>query len=186
MSPTPPSALARLGTAAALLLPAAFLGACSALGGGDGCHGTGAELERLAAEPVLTAAPGDATAPANYRGVGVTTGCDDDSSGEPWLHADRLYAFPGSPEQVIDHYAKTASAAGWHLETDPGPETASDTAARTCWTRKEKNRHLLLSIDFDTDAFSPEPEPEPGPDAGKGLFYVITVGTETEGGASDC
>ena len=188
MSPTPPSALARLGTAAALLLPAAFLGACSALGGGDGCHGTGAELERLAAESVFTAAPAHSAAPANYEGVGVTTGCDDDSSGEPWLHADRVYAFPGRPEQVVAHYARTASAAGWHRVTDPGPETAPGTAARTCWTRTEKSRHLLLSIDFHTDAFSPEPESglDPEPEAGNGLIYAITVGTEAGGGASDC
>jgi hypothetical protein len=180
LSPTASSVPARLALAAALLLPPAFLSACSAMGDGDGCRGTGAELERLAAEPLLTAAPAEAAAPANYRGVGVTTGCDDDSGGSPWLHADRLYTFPGSPEQIIAHYAKTASMAGWHREKDRDPEAASATAEGACWTKADKNRHLLLSIDFHTDAFSPEP------DAGRGLVYAITVGTETEDSTPTC
>ncbi|WP_432019724.1 hypothetical protein [Streptomyces sp. 1222.5] len=111
MSPTSPSAPARAGLAAALLVPAAFLGGCSLIGG-DGCHGTGGDLKRLAAEPALGTAPARAAEPANYRGTGVTTGCDDDSSGAPWLHADRLYAFPGGPGDVAEWSWATSRAPG--------------------------------------------------------------------------
>ncbi|MDH6219259.1 hypothetical protein [Streptomyces pseudovenezuelae] len=179
MSPTS-SPATRVGLAAALLLPAAFLGACSALGGDDGCHDTAAELKGLAAQPLLGSAPTGAAAPTNYRGVGVTTGCDDDSSGKPWLHADRVYAFPGNPDDVLAHYAKTAAAEGWHPEADPDPEAPPATVEGACWTKTEKSRHLLLNIDFHTDGFSPTPK------VGTGLAYAVTVGTEGDGGTPTC
>ncbi|MFJ9822000.1 hypothetical protein ACIRU3_43555 [Streptomyces sp. NPDC101151] len=176
MSPTTPSA--RVGLAAALLLPAAFLGACSAVGGG--CDGTSAELKRLAAQPLLGWAPSGASAPANYRGLGVTTGCDDDSSGQPWLHADRLYAYPGKPDAVIAHYTKTADAAGWHPERDPDPDAPPATVEGACWTRTTQGRRLLLTVDFRTDGFSPAPK------VGKGIAYEVSVGTESDGGSATC
>jgi hypothetical protein len=30
--------------------------------------------------------------------------------------------------------------------------------AGACWTRTDKGRHLLLSVDFHTDAYSPPPQ----------------------------
>ncbi|MDX2545280.1 hypothetical protein ACOT81_12590 [Streptomyces sp. WI04-05B] len=180
MSPTPSSAATRVGLAVALLVPAALLTACSALGGDDGCHDTAAELKQLAAQPLLGTAPTGAAEPANYRGTGVTTGCDDDSSGAPWLHADRLYAFPGSRDEVIAYYTKTAAAGGWQPEADPAPGAPPATVEGACWTRTDKSRHLLLSVDFRTDAFSPVPE------VGTGLAYAVTVGTEGESGKATC
>lgn len=173
MSPTAPSVGRRVLLATALLLPAAFAGACSVVGE-DGCHGTSAELRRLAEQPLLASAPTGASAPANYRGVGVTTGCDDDSSGPPWLHADRLYAFSGGPDDVLAHYTKTAAAAGWLVRR---------TAARvseTCWTRTEQGRHLLLDVDLRPTGFSPEPE------TGTGFAYSVSIGTGRDGGEESC
>ncbi|MET7479795.1 hypothetical protein ABZT17_36295 [Streptomyces sp. NPDC005648] len=180
MSPTSSSVGSRALLAAALLLPTAFLGACSAFGGGDGCHGTATELKRLAEQPLLDSAPARASAPANYRGVGVTTGCDDDSSGAPWLHADRLYAFPGTPDDVITYYTRTAAAAGWKFEKDPAPGAPPATVEGACWTRTEKGRHLLLDVALRPKGFSPEPE------AGTGLAYSVSVGTERDGGKETC
>ena len=180
MSPTPSSAATRVGLAATLLLPTVFLTACSALGGDDACHDTAAELKGLAAQPLLGSAPAGAAEPANYRGTGVTTGCDDDSSGEPWLHADRLYAFPGTPDDVIAHYTKTAAAEGRRPETDPDPAAPPPSVEGACWTKTDKSRHLLLSVDFRTAGFSPAPE------VGTGLAYAVTVGTEGDDGKATC
>jgi hypothetical protein len=179
LSPTSSSAATRVGLAAALLLPTAFLGACSAIGG-ESCHDTAAELKRLAAQPLLSAAPAGAAAPANYRGVGVTTGCDDASSGKPWMHADRLYAFPGRPDDVIAHYTKTAAADGWHPEPDPDPGAPPATVEGACWTKTEKSQHLLFSVDFRTEGFSPTPR------AGTGLAYAVSVGAEGNGDTATC
>ncbi|ELP69217.1 hypothetical protein ACKI1I_11250 [Streptomyces turgidiscabies] len=179
MSPFRSSAAARVPLAAALVLPAALLAGCSALGD-DGCHGTAAELRGLAAQPLLGSAPTGAVEPVNYRGTGVTTGCDDDSGGKPWLHADRLYAFPGKPDAVIAHYTETARAEGWHPEADPDPAAPPSGVEGACWTRTDKNRHLLLTVDFRTGGFSPAPE------VGTGLAYAVTVGTEGDGGTAAC
>ncbi|MEU1275997.1 hypothetical protein [Streptomyces sp. NPDC005799] len=184
MSPTRPSAGTRAVLAAALLLPAAgFLGACSAVGG-DGCDDTAAELTRLARQPLLASAPTRASEPAGYRGVGVTTGCDGDSAGAPWLHADRLYAFPGEPGEVIAHYASAATAAGWHRERDPATGAPPATVEGACWTTTEKDRHLLLTVDLHPRGFSPEPETAAG--RGQGFVYAVSIGTERDGGGETC
>ncbi|MGY1501366.1 hypothetical protein ACW4TU_33105 [Streptomyces sp. QTS52] len=180
MSPTRSSIAARVGLTAALLLPTAFLTACSALGDDDGCHDTAAQLEGLAGQPPLGSAPAGAGEPANYRGTGVTTGCDDDSGGKPWLHADRLYTFPGKPDAVIAYYTKTATAEGWRPEPDPDPAAPPPSVEGACWTKTDKNRHLLLSVDFRTDGFSPTPE------VGTGLAYAVTVGAEGDDGKATC
>ncbi|MFD5588501.1 hypothetical protein [Streptomyces sp. NPDC127063] len=178
MSPTLPAARGRLALAAALLLPAGFLGGCS-IAGGDGCHGTADELKRLAAEPLLDAAPDGAGAPANYRGVGITTGCDDDSSGKPWLHADRLYGFPGTPGDVLAHYTRRAAADGWRAEPNTAAGSPPASTAGACWTKTDKGRHLLLAVDFRTDAYSPRPQ------VGTGLAYEVSVGTTSDGSNDD-
>ncbi|MFI6561154.1 hypothetical protein [Streptomyces sp. NPDC050534] len=179
MSPTPSSAGTRVILAAALLLPTAFLSACSAVGG-DGCHNTAADQKRLAEQPLLSSAPAHASAPANYRGVGVTTGCDDDSSGTPWLHADRLYAFPGQPDDVLAYYNRWTAAAGWRVEEDPAPQAPPATVEGACWTRTERGRHLLFNLDFNPKGFSPEPK------VGTGLAYSVSVGSERDGGKDSC
>ena len=168
--------------AATLLLPATLLTACSTIAtdGGDGCRNTATALKRLAAQPLLDTAPTDASPPANYRGVGVTTGCDDDSAGAPWLHADRLYVSPGTPEDVLTHYSKAAAAAGWTYEQDPAPEAPPATVEGACWTRTEQGRHLLLNLDLRPRGFSPEPA------AGTGRAYSVSVGTRKDGGEESC
>ncbi|MGW3124537.1 hypothetical protein ACWDBW_46855 [Streptomyces sp. NPDC001107] len=179
MSHASSSAGSRIMLAAALLLPTAFLGACSAVGG-DGCGDAATDLKRLAEQPMLSSAPADASAPANYRGVGVTTGCDDDSSGAPWLHADRLYAFSGEPDDVITYYTHAAAAAGWHFERDPDPAAPAGGVEDACWTRTEQGRHLLLEVDLHPKGFSPEPE------VGTGLAYSVSVGADQDGGKETC
>ncbi|MET8132393.1 hypothetical protein [Streptomyces sp. NPDC005251] len=180
MFPTASSAVTRAGLAAALLLPTAFLGACSVIGG-DSCNGTKDELKRLAAQPLLDAAPAGAAAPTNYRDLGITTACDgdDSSSGEPWLHADRFFAFPGKAEDVVAHYTKEAAAAGWRFEHDPDPAATPATVEGACWTRTEKGRHLLLNVDFRSPDYSPAPE------VGAGIGYAVSIGTTPDGNNDD-
>ncbi|MFG3044340.1 hypothetical protein ACGFZR_05345 [Streptomyces sp. NPDC048241] len=164
MSPT----LRRAALAAALVLPATLLSGCSLVQGGGSCDGSGAARKNLAAQPVLSSPPDGATDPANYRGVGVSTGCDDDSPGPAWLHADRVYAFTGTRRAVVDHYARVAAAQGWRRD----PVSRADA---TCWTRTADGRHLVLAVDFQLDAWSPAPDP------GKGIGYEVTVGSNADG-----
>ncbi|MFF9623889.1 hypothetical protein [Streptomyces griseosporeus] len=178
MFSTPRSVSSRVALAVTLLLPAAFLGACTAIGG-NSCQDNQDELKRLAAQPLLDAAPTHATAPTNYHGQQVTTACDDDSSGKPWLHADRVYAFPGSRADVVAHYTEAASAAGWQYERDPSPMAAPDTVEGACWTRTDKGRHLLITVDFRTDVSSPPPQ------VGTGIAYEVSIGTTSDGSNDD-
>ncbi|MER8033018.1 hypothetical protein ABTZ78_29100 [Streptomyces bauhiniae] len=156
---------------ATLLLPAALLTGCSLVNSGASCDGSDAARKDLAAQRVLSSPPAGAADPANYRGAGVSTGCDDDSAGPAWLHADRVYAFPGTRQAVIDHYTRTAAAQGWH--TGPAPHTGA-----ACWTRTDDGRHLVLNVDFQLDAWSPAPAP------GRGLAYEVTVGSNADGAAA--
>lgn len=108
-APAPVSARTAVLLAAVVVLPSVTgLSACSLIG--DSCHGTTAAKAQLAAQPILSAAPHGAAEPANYHGEGTTTGCDDDSPGKAWLHADRVYAYTGTPGDVIGYYEKTAPA----------------------------------------------------------------------------
>lgn len=161
--------LRRTALAVAVVLPAALLGGCSLTDSGGSCDGSGAARKDLAAQKVLSSPPDGATAPANYRGVGVSTGCDDDSPGPAWLHADRVYTFPGDRRAVVDHYTRIAAAQGWH--TGPAPQ-----AGAACWTRTDDGRYLVLDVDFHLDAWSPVPDP------GKGIAYEVTVGSNADGG----
>ncbi|MGV9319035.1 hypothetical protein [Streptomyces sp. NPDC003660] len=165
MSPT----LHHTALAAALVLPATLLSGCSLVQGGASCEGSVAAREALAAEPVLSSPPGGATDPANYRGVGVSTGCDDDSPGPAWVHADRLYTFPGSRRAVVDHYARVAAAGGWRRDTASRADAA-------CWTRTADDRHLVLAVDFQLGGWTPAPE------LGNGIGYEVTVGSNADGG----
>lgn len=175
MSPTVPTVLTgssvfrRAVLPATLLLPAALLTGCSLVDSGGSCDGSGAARKDLAAQKVLSSAPAGASDPANYRGAGVSTGCDDDSPGPAWLHAGRVYAFPGTRQAVIDHYTRIAAAQGWH--TGPAPQ-----AGAACWTRTDDRRYLVLDVDFHLDAWSPVPDP------GKGIAYEVTVGSNADGG----
>ncbi|WP_330237180.1 hypothetical protein [Streptomyces sp. NBC_00566] len=172
MFPTFPSRLRRTALAAALVLPAALLGGCSLVRGGGSCEDSGAARKDLAAQPVLSSHPAGAVDPANYRGAGISTGCDDDSPGTAWLHADRVYAFTGARKEVVDHYTRTAAAQGWRVD----PAARADAA---CWTRTAGGRHLVLAVDFQLGAWSPAPDP------GRGIAYEVTVGSNAEGSAQD-
>ncbi|MFJ3757728.1 hypothetical protein [Streptomyces sp. NPDC090080] len=171
MPPVPSSAPRRAALAGALLLPAALLVGCSSASGAS-CAGSAAVREDLAAQPVLSAAPAGASDPANYRGKAASSGCDDDSSGPAWVHADRVYAFTGTRQAVIEHYTRTAAAEGWQSEPGPGTEGS-------CWTRASHGRHLLLAVDFRLGGWTPAPDP------GSGLVYEVSVGSNADGSADD-
>ncbi|MFJ8731537.1 hypothetical protein [Streptomyces bauhiniae] len=174
MSPTVPTGsfmFRRIALPAVLLLPAALLSGCSLVDSGGSCDGSGGARKDLAAEKVLSSPPDGAVDPANYRGAGVSTGCDDDSAGPAWLHAGRVYAFPGTRQAVIAHYTRTAAAQGWH--SGPAPQ-----AGAACWTRTDDGRHLVLDVDFQLDSWSPTPDP------GKGIGYEVTVGSNADGSAA--
>ncbi|MFI8348785.1 hypothetical protein [Streptomyces sp. NPDC085596] len=162
--------LRRAALAAALVLPAALLSGCSLVQGAGSCDGSGAAREDLAAQPVLSSPPDGASAPANYQGAGISTGCDDDSAGPAWLHADRVYAFTGTRRAVVDHYARIAAAQGWRRDTASRADAA-------CWTRTADGRRLVLAVDFQLGGWTPAPDP------GKGIGYEVTVGSDADGSA---
>ncbi|WP_328917518.1 MULTISPECIES: hypothetical protein [unclassified Streptomyces] len=177
-APAPVSARTAVLLAAVVVLPSVTgLSACSLIG--DSCHGTTAAKAQLAAQPILSAAPHGAAEPANYHGEGTTTGCDDDSPGKAWLHADRVYAYTGTPGDVIGYYEKTAPAAGWQRE-DPGPGALPAEVQGVCWTRAVKGRHLLLSVDFRVSGYTPPPA------IGTGLAYEVSVGSNKDGTPARC
>ncbi|MFG2816922.1 hypothetical protein [Streptomyces sp. NPDC048410] len=158
----------RTALAAVLVLPAALLSGCSLVHSGGSCDGSDAVRKDLAAQPVLSSPPDGATDPVNYRGEGVSTGCDNDSPGPAWVHADRVYTFTGTRQAVVDHYARTVAAQGWRRETDSRADAA-------CWTRTADGRHLLLAVDFQLGAWTPAPDP------GNGIGYEVTVGSNADG-----
>ncbi|MEU9920246.1 hypothetical protein AB0H51_02810 [Streptomyces griseoluteus] len=170
-APTVTSFFRRTALPAALLLPVVLLTGCALVDSGGGCAGSGAARKDLAAQKVLSSPPAGAAEPTNYRGAGVSTGCDDDSAGPAWLHAGRVYAFPGTRQAVIDHYTRTAAALGWQSGPAPQPGAA-------CWTRTDDGRRLVLDVDFQLDSWSPAPDP------GKGIGYEITVGSNADGSAA--
>ncbi|MFF9375843.1 hypothetical protein ACF1BB_14985 [Streptomyces griseoluteus] len=167
---TATSLFRRTALPAALLQAAALLTGCSLVDGGASCEGSGAARKDLAAQKMLSSPPAGAADPANYRGAGVSTGCDDGSAGPAWLYAARVYAFPGTRQAVIDHYIRTAAAEGW--QRGPAPQ-----AGAACWTRTDDGRHLVLDVGFQLDSWSPLPDP------GKGIGYEVTVGSNADGSA---
>ncbi|THA75766.1 hypothetical protein [Streptomyces sp. A0592] len=94
----------------AALLVGTSLSGCSFLPHFDTCEGTEAAVAALDQLPALELHPKGAVVVDGDPWSGAH--CVDDTAGA-WLTADRFYAYGGTRKQVLDHYGREASAAGW-------------------------------------------------------------------------
>ncbi|MFB6895657.1 hypothetical protein [Streptomyces hydrogenans] len=186
--PLPTRPVRPLALPVALLLATALMTAgltgCSALSPFNTCDDTVVRLRDLRSQPILESVPKGATAPKGLAPVYAE--CVDDS-GDAWLYAERVYAFPGSRQEVVDFYHTTAEADGWHLQHDPSDPSTPETTAGLCFTKGGDGEALLLTVQFPTasqlkfiygyDA---------GPEFDSGSAFEIEVGSETDGAETGC
>ncbi|CAL9332909.1 hypothetical protein [Streptomyces sp. enrichment culture] len=172
----------------ALLLTTALLAAgltgCSTLSPFNSCDDTATRVEELRSQPILRTAPDGATVPKDL--ASVDAGCIDDS-GDAWLYAERIYAFPGPRQKVVDFYRTTAKAHGWHLQTAPEDQSAPETTAGLCFTRGDDGDALLLTVQFTTPRqLKIEHDYAAGPEFASGSGFELEVGSETDGSKTGC
>ncbi|MFJ8942254.1 hypothetical protein ACIRG4_03000 [Streptomyces sp. NPDC102395] len=157
---------------------------CSALSPFNTCEDTASRLRDLRSQPVLGFTPEGATAPKGLDQVDAR--CVDDS-GDAWLYAARVYAFPGPRQKVVDFYRTTAEADGWHLSSAPPDLGAPETVAGLCFTKGGDGDALMLTLRFTTaDQLKTEYDYAAGPEFGSGSGFEIEVGSETDGAKTGC
>ncbi|MFF4419975.1 hypothetical protein ACFY04_04140 [Streptomyces sp. NPDC001549] len=136
----------RPGRTAAVLLSAALvaggLSGCSFLSPFTTCEGTEARMKELESLPLLASPPPGASAPRSFDGV--HSECADDS-GDAWLSAGRIYTYPGTRQEVLDHYRKAAEADGWRFEPEP---VAGYELMGSCFTKGEDGQAKQLTLEF--------------------------------------
>ncbi|GGX82512.1 hypothetical protein [Streptomyces fructofermentans] len=168
---------------ATALLTAGLTG-CSALSPFNTCEDTAERVKQLRSQPILKSVPKGAIAPKDP--TLVESGCIDDS-GDAWLYADRIYAFPGSRQQVVDHYLGAAEADGWRLRPDPVDPDIADSVGGLCFTKGGDGHALLLTVQFTTAGqLKVEHEYDAGPEFDSGSGFEIEVGSETDGATTGC
>ncbi|MEU7603590.1 hypothetical protein [Streptomyces sp. NPDC041003] len=105
----------------AVLLVGTSLSGCSLLSPFETCEGTGPAVAELDALPALALRPEGAVSVGGGPWAGSS--CVDDTAGA-WLSAERLHAYGGTREQVLEYYGREAPAAGWRPvdDLDTGPD----------------------------------------------------------------
>ncbi|AVH55877.1 MULTISPECIES: hypothetical protein [Streptomyces] len=168
----------------ATALMTAGLTSCSALSPFNTCDDTAVRLKDLRSQSILNSTPEGATA---LRGLdSVDSRCIDDT-GDAWLYAARVYAFPGSRQEVVDFYRTTAKADGWRLQHDPSDPDTPETTAGLCFTKGGDGDALLLSVQFTTARdLKFEYDYDAGPEFDLGSGFEIEVGSETDGAKVGC
>ncbi|QES46600.1 hypothetical protein DEJ50_00780 [Streptomyces venezuelae] len=168
----------------AVLLVGAGLSGCSLLPGFETCEGTGparAELDEL---PALALRPEGAVP---VEGPWAGSSCVDDTAGA-WLTADRLYAYRGTREDVLEYYGRAAPAAGWRpvRDLDTGPDGR---AAVFCFESADRPS---ITLAFDSPealqeiyAVKPDPGALPGPDDARTWFWW-SAEAEPDGSRMSC
>lgn len=172
----------------ALLLATALMTAgltgCSTLSPFHTCDDTAARLKGLRSQSILTSVPEGATAPKGLESV--DSRCVDDT-GDAWLYAARVYAFPGSRQKVVDFYRTTAEADGWQVQQDPLDQGTPDTTAGLCFTRGGDGEALLLTVQFTSaEGLKLEHDYDAGPEFDSGSGFEVEVGSETDGAKTGC
>ncbi|MET7757530.1 hypothetical protein ABZT27_22935 [Streptomyces sp. NPDC005389] len=168
----------------ATALMTAGLTACSALSPFTTCDDSAARLKDLRSQSILRSVPEGATAPKGLDSV--DSRCIDDT-GDAWLYAARVYAFPGSRQKVVDFYRTTAEADGWQLQHDPSDHNTPDTTAGLCFTKGGDGEALLLTVQFTTAGdLKFEYDYDAGPEFDSGSGFEIEVGSETDGAKTGC
>ncbi|MFD9005942.1 hypothetical protein ACFV0T_34190 [Streptomyces sp. NPDC059582] len=94
-------------------------------------------------QSILNTTPEGANAPEELGSV--DSRCIDDT-GDAWLYAARVYAFPGSRQKVVDFYRTTAKADGWQLQHDLSDPSTPETTAGLCFTKGGDGEALLLVV----------------------------------------
>ncbi|WP_326590464.1 hypothetical protein [Streptomyces sp. NBC_01294] len=170
----------RPGRVAALLLSAAVvaggLTGCSVLSPFTTCEGTEARMKELESLPLLASPPPGATPPQSYDGF--LSECADDS-GDAWLSAGRLYAYPGTRQEVLDHYRKAAEADGWQFWPQP---VAGYELKGLCFTKGEEGQAKQLMLNFVSARDYVEfYGPGSGQEFASGAGFEIEVGSTADG-----
>ncbi|MCX4962828.1 hypothetical protein [Streptomyces virginiae] len=171
--------------AAALLLSAVLvaggLSGCSFLTPFKTCEGTEARMKELESLPLLASPPPGASAPRTFDGA--FSECADDS-GDAWLSAGRTYVYPGTRQEVLDHYRKAAEADGWRFEPEPMP---GQERFGSCFTKGEDGQAKVFALSFPPAHFLTEfYGPEAAAEFATGSGFEITVGSEADGATTSC
>ncbi|MCX4960057.1 hypothetical protein [Streptomyces virginiae] len=167
----------------ALLLLAPALGACSLPPSFGSCKRTGPYLAELTKVPVLELRP-DRAAPLGGE-AGPHAGCTEES-GVAWLSAERLYAYSGSQEEVLEYYDRAAPKVGWrpardhHLEPD-------DQRPRFCF---ESRGRPSVTLGFHTaqqlrEAYGVDPGPETDA-TGPRIWFSVRTSAQNDGSSFGC
>ncbi|MFH8471174.1 hypothetical protein [Streptomyces sp. NPDC018000] len=181
--PTRPLALPGALLLATALLAVGLTG-CSALSPFNTCDDTATRVKELRSQSILESVPEGATVPKDL--ASVHSGCLDDS-GDAWLYAERIYAFPGSRQKVVDFYRTTAKADGWRLQSAPPGLSTPETTAGLCFTKGGDGDALLLTVQFtNARQLKIEHDYEAGPEFDSGSGFEIEVGSETDGAKTGC
>ncbi|MFG2973651.1 hypothetical protein ACGFYY_11670 [Streptomyces sp. NPDC048331] len=175
----------RPGRTAALLLSAVIvaggLSGCSLLTPFKTCEGTEARMKELESLPLLASPPPGAGAPRTFDGDYAE--CADDS-GDAWLSAGRTYTYPGTRQEVLDHYRKAAEADGWRFEPEPALDRNSDDA---CFTKGEDGQAKTFTLSFPPARFLKEfYGPEAAAEFASGSGFELTAGSEADGATTSC
>ncbi|MFI1286336.1 hypothetical protein ACH4U5_37185 [Streptomyces sp. NPDC020858] len=174
----------RPGRVAALLLSAAIaaggLTGCSVLSPFTTCDGTEARMKELESLPLLASPPPGATPPRSHDGF--HSECADDS-GDAWLSAGRVYLYPGTRQEVLDHYRKAAEADGWRFEPQP---VAGHELMGSCFTKGEEGQAKQLILHFvSAREFTELYGPDTGREFASGAGFDIAVGSAADGAGGD-
>ncbi|MGW8504837.1 hypothetical protein [Streptomyces sp. CLCI03] len=109
--------------------------------------------------------------------------CADDS-GDAWLSAGRTYVYPGTRQEVVDHYREAAEADGWRFVPEPMFDRDS---GDVCFTKGEDGQAKTFTVSFPparfiTDFYGPEAAAEFATGAG----FETTAGSEADGATTSC
>ncbi|MCX5271506.1 MULTISPECIES: hypothetical protein [Streptomyces] len=175
----------RPGRAAALLLSAALvaggLSGCSFLTPFKTCEGTEARMKELESLPLLASPPPGASLPRTFDGVYAE--CADDS-GDAWLSAGRTYVYPGTRQEVLDHYRGAAEADGWRFV--PAPTFARE-SGDVCFTKGEDGQAKTFTVSFPPARFMADfYGPEAAAEFATGSGFELTAGSEADGATTSC
>ncbi|MGW6619412.1 hypothetical protein ACWGA0_38925, partial [Streptomyces erythrochromogenes] len=121
--------------------------------------------------------------PVPCRGPHVANPECADDSGDAWLSAGRFYVYPGTRQEVLDHYRKAAEADGWRFEPQP---VAGHGSMGSCFTRGEDGRAKQLALRFvGAEEISEFYGREAGLEFASGAGFGIEVGSAADGAGGD-
>lgn len=92
--------------------------------------------------------------------------------------------YPGTRQEVLDHYRKAAEADGWRFEPEPMP---GQERFGSCFTKGEDGQAKVFALSFPPAHFLTEfYGPEAAAEFATGSGFEITVGSEADGATTSC